>query len=341
MNKKNLISAIVLLLLVALTASVIFKGNNMQEVVAAAQKLEMGYLVAAAATSLFFVSAEGIMIWYLLRALNSRAKLQNCIKYSFVGFFFSGITPSATGGQPMQLYYMQKEGHKVSDSTVVLMVVAVIYKLVLVVMGTGILFLYHDPLAKFLNQYIYLYYLGLLLNCVLVIILLFIMISPVCFKGIVIGGEKLLKKVRVLKHSKERTEKLIDMADQYHQAVLFFTKNKHKIAMVVLITVVQRCSVFFLTYLIYKGMHLTGEGALTIMIVQASVYIAVDMLPLPGAQGITEIMYKTAFAQIFPGAYLTASMCITRGLNFYFVLIISALVSLWCHFMSKKKKCSM
>ena len=31
----------------------------------------------------------------------------------------------------MQLYYMQKEGHKVSDSSVVLMTVAVVYKLVL------------------------------------------------------------------------------------------------------------------------------------------------------------------------------------------------------------------
>lgn len=45
----------------------------------------------------------------------------------------------------MQLYYMQKEGHKVSDSTVVLMTVAVIYKFVLVVMGVGILIFYHEP----------------------------------------------------------------------------------------------------------------------------------------------------------------------------------------------------
>ncbi len=64
------------------------------------------------------------MIWYLLRALNCGVSPFSCIRYSFIGFFYSGITPSATGGQPMQLYYMKKAGIKISDSTVVLMTVA-------------------------------------------------------------------------------------------------------------------------------------------------------------------------------------------------------------------------
>ncbi|MCI9083389.1 MAG: flippase-like domain-containing protein [Lachnospiraceae bacterium] len=335
MNRKNIISAVIFILLAALTFNAIFKGNDMSAVVSAMSTLHPAYFTAAMATAFFFVSAEGFMISYLLRSLNYKTSTATCVKYSFVGFFFSGITPSATGGQPMQLYYMNKEGHKVSDSTVVLMTVAVIYKLVLVVMGVGILIFCYKPLADYLKGYLYLYYLGLFLNTLLVVVLLFIMISPKCFKGIVIGGEKLLKKFRILKKSKRRTEKLIDMADQYHEAVLFFLKNKGKIVTVFIFTVIQRCSVFFLTWLIYKGMGLEGSTAFTVMSLQASIYIAVDMLPLPGAQGITEIMYKTAFSQIFPGACLTASMCITRGLNFYLVLIASALVAAWCHFRSK------
>ena len=336
MNRKNLISAGVLLILAALTVSAIFKGNDMAAVFAAMGKLHPAYLCGAAATAIFFVSAEGMMICYLLRSLSYRTGMATCIKYSFVGFFFSGITPSATGGQPMQLYYMQKEGHKVSDSTVVLMTVAVIYKFVLVVMGAGILVFCHGALAAYLKNYLYLYYLGLFLNTALVVILLFIMVSPKCFKGLVVGGEKVLKKFRLLKSSRERTDKLIDMADQYHEAVLFFLKNKGKIAVVIGFTVLQRCSVFFLTWLIYRGLGLAGTSAFTVMSLQAAIYIAVDMLPLPGAQGITEMMYKTAFSMVFPGAFLTASMCVTRGLNFYMVLIISALVSLWSQFRSAR-----
>lgn len=335
MNRKNMISAAIFVLLVAATVMVIFQGNDMSTVIAAMKTLKPLYLFAAALTALFFTAAEGIMIWYLLGSLEGRTRILPCIKYSFVGFFYSGITPSATGGQPMQLYYMQKEGHRVSNSSVVLMTVAVIYKFVLVAMGVGILLFYRQPLMRYLGQYIYLYYLGLFLNASLVLILLFVMVSPGCFKTLILAGEAALKKVHLLKKSGKRTEKLIDMADQYHEAVLFLMNHKKKIVLVILFTIVQRCSVFFLTWLIYRGMGLSGESMISIMILQASVYIAVDMLPLPGAQGITEIMYKASFGQVFPGAFLPASMCLTRGLNFYFLLIVSAFTAMYCHFRTK------
>ena len=121
----------------------------------------------------------------------------------------------------MQLYYMQKEGHKVSDSSVVLMTVAVVYKLVLALMGVAILLFYRTQLMGYLGNYIYLYYLGLFLNTALVVILLFVMISPRCFKSLVLGGEAVLKKLHILKKSGKRKEKLIEMADQYHEAVVF------------------------------------------------------------------------------------------------------------------------
>ncbi len=92
-------------------------------------------------------------------------------------------------------------------------------------------------------------------------------------------------------------------------------------------TFVQRFSVFFLTWLIYKGMGLSGHSMMAVIMIQATVYIAVDMLPLPGAQGITELMYKTVYSIIFPGAFLTASMCVTRSINFYLLLIVSALIA--------------
>ncbi len=227
----------------------------------------------------------------------------------------------------MQLYYMKKAGVKISDSTVVLMAVALAYKLVLVLIGLGILALWYPELCVYLKGYIYLYYLGLFLNTALVGILLFVMVSPKCFRGIVTGGERLLMKAHILKPSETRRKKLFDMADSYHEAVVFFLQHKKHIAVVVAFTFVQRFSVFFLTWLIYKGMGLSGYSMGAVMFIQATVYIAVDMLPLPGAQGITELMYKTVFAAIFPGAYLTASMCVTRSINFYLLLLVSAVIA--------------
>ena len=337
-QKKNIISGIFFLLLAGLTFYTIFNGNDMKAVAEAIGRVHPGYLIGAAVLGIFFVCAEGIMIWYLLHALDKRAKLLSCIRYSFVGFFFSGITPSATGGQPMQLYYMNKDKLKMSECTVVLMTVAVIYKLVLVVMGIGILLFAHKELAGFLGAYLYLYYLGLFLNVIVVAVLLFVMVRPKLFTGVVFSIEKFLVKLHLLKPSDTRVNRLTGFVERYHDTVQFFLKNKHRIVGVISITFLQRMSVFVLTYVIYRGFRLDGISAMTVIFLQASVYIAVDMLPLPGAQGITELMYKNVFAAVFPGNLLTASMCVTRAINFYFLLILSAAVTLWCYIKYKVRK---
>ena len=99
------------------------------------------------------------------------------------------------------------------------------------------------------------------------------------------------KCIRTSEEYLTQLEETLGFAEKYRETVQFFAGHKGKIVAVTLFTVLQRCSVFFLTYLVYLGFHLKGTDALTVMMLQASVYIAVDMLPLPGAQGITELMY--------------------------------------------------
>lgn len=328
MSRKNIGSMLVLAVLIVLTMVVMFRGNDMAAVVGAMKTMNIGYLFIAMITALFFVAAEGCMIWYLMHALNHQARLGQCIRYSFIGFFFSGITPSATGGQPAQLYSMNKDGFKMADSTVVLMSVATIYKFVLVVMGTVIWGLWRVKLVHYLGNYEYLYYLGLFLNVLLVAALLFIMCSPNFAGQIAFGIEKFLVRIHILKASKERIEKLKSSVENYKKAVSFFIYNKIKIIVVIGFTIIQRCSVFLITAFVYWGLHLTGTSFFTVIVLQATIYIAVDMLPLPGAQGITELMYKNIFIQVFPGATLTASLCVSRGINFYFLLIVSAVTTI-------------
>ena len=83
-----------------------------------------------------------------------------------------------------------------------------------------------------------------------------------------------------------------------------------------------------MTYMVYLGFRLHGTGMMKVILLQAAVYIAVDMLPLPGAQGITELMYQTVFAHVFTGTYLIPSMLVSRGINFYFCSL-SVLLLFW------------
>lgn len=337
-NRKRVLEGAFFLAVMALSFYTIFHGQDMGRIRQALGRLSPLSLCAAMAVALFFVSAEGIMIFYLLRSLNGRSSLSRCICYSFIGFFYSGITPSATGGQPMQLYYMSKDGNKLSESSVVLMTVALIYKLVLVVIGIGMLALWYRPLLGYLEEYFPLFLLGLALNTILVAILLAVMLAPETMKRVISGIENLLVRVGILKKSGTRQVKIEQFIDGYQSAVSFLLQHKGKVLGICFFTFVQRASVFVLTWIIYMGFSLEGRDALTIMLLQASVYIAVDMLPVPGAQGITEVMYKSVFGSIFTGEYLMPSLYVTRGINFYFVLVVSLGVVVANHLYARHRK---
>lgn len=336
MVRKYVGSILFLCLLIGITIYVLVENNDMRAVAGAMARAEHIWILAGIVTALFFVAAEGSIICYLLRAIGQKMPLLKCISWSFIGFFFSGITPSATGGQPAQLYYMKKAGLPLADSTPVLMVVAVLYKFVLAVLGLFIAVFWHKQLGAYFQGYYWLFYLGIVLNAILVAILVWVMVTPVCAEKTALFLEGLLVKIRLLHPKEERKEHLREAVARYGAVVRFFQENPRKIVVATIMTLVQRCSLFFLTWLIYRAMGLEGVGLFWIMVLQATVYIAVDMLPFPGSAGISELVYTAVFASVFPGSDLAASMCIFRGISFYMVLLVSLGVWCVCHFRSQR-----
>ncbi len=335
-KKKLVVNIILFLAIMGLTFWFVFRDEEFSEVQAAMHRMATGPLVLAIAMAVLFVSAEGIMMWYLLRSFGSVSSLLSCLCCAFIGFFFSGITPSATGGQPMQLYYLKKDGNSWSFASVALMMLAFMYKLVLVLFGLGILIFWNGPLRGWLGTWYYrLFLLGLVLNGLLVVGLLMVMLTPSVVRLFLGKVEWLAVKLHLLSSTGSRKERLDHFMDNYRSALSFFKLHKKNLVVVLLGTVLQRATVFALTYVVYRGMGMSGASLTTIMWLQAAVYIGVDMLPVPGAQGITEAMYRRAFRGIFTAQGVTASMCITRGVSFYLMLIIGLVITIYQFFIKK------
>lgn len=324
--RRMIVNAVIFAVVMALTFWSVFRGQDFTKIMAAVRQMSGTHMAAAVFLAVFFVAGEGCMIWYLLRGIGEQPTLLRCVSYSFIGFFFSGITPSATGGQPMQLYYMRRDGNALSASSVVLMTVAVIYKFVLVLIGIGILLFWRKPLRIYLQGYMGLYFLGLLLNVVLVAVLLMVMFSPGIIRSCFCEIEKVMIHLRLWKETESRREKVELFLSGYRETVDFLRKHKRLIGTTIAGTFVQRCSVFVLTAVVYRGLGLSSTAAMDVVLVQAAVYIAVDMLPVPGAQGITETMYRSVFRDIFVGNTLVVSVCITRGISFYLVMLVGLVV---------------
>ena len=150
-NKKYYINIIFMLILIGAVLYVLLKDQDLGEIIAALKGAEKSFIVLSAIAAVTYVVMEGISMLIILRSLDIKSGAMACIRYSFIGFFFNAITPSASGGQPMQVLYMHDDGINAGASSVTLLFWTIIYKVVLVVFEVYV-FIFHRNMFGILQK---------------------------------------------------------------------------------------------------------------------------------------------------------------------------------------------
>ena len=322
-RKKIIFNGVFLAVVFALTIYGVFHGEDLSSMMDAIHRADKRWLIPGIALVAFFIWGESIIIWYMMRSSGIQLKKRTCFLFSSVGFFFSCITPSASGGQPMQIYYMKKEKISIPVSTVILMIVTITYKLVLVVIGIGIAIFGRGFLHKYLEGILPVFYLGLALNIFCVTFMTILVFHPLLAKAIMVKGMKLLEQLHLVKKKDGRLKKLEDSMDTYRNTAAYLKNNPFVIVKVIGITFIQRMALFAVTWFVYQAFGLHGTGFWEILFLQAVISVSVDMLPLPGGMGISETLFLNIFSPVF-GGLLLPGMVLSRGLGYYGELLISA-----------------
>lgn len=284
-KKKNLINGIFLLTVFVLTIYSVFSGEDLSDIADTISEASPVYLLMGVGCVIFFIWAESAILHYLLGTLGIKTKRRTCFLYSSVGFFFSCITPSAGGGQPAQVYYMRKNMIPVPVATVVLMVVTITYKSVLVVIGCLLAVFGQGFLNRYLYEVMPVYYLGLGLNVVFCAAMLVLAFHTSLARDMAMRVLGLLEHFRFLKKKTSRTERLLLTMEHYNDTAAFLRQHKHVLLRVLFLTFCQRLALFSVTYFVYRAFGLKGTAMITLVLLQSTISVSADMLPLPGGHG--------------------------------------------------------
>lgn len=324
LKKKVLWNTVFLLLVFGLTMYAVFYGEDLGAMMDSLRRVDPLWLLPALALVVAFIWGESLILWQLMRAFHIRLKKSVCFLFSCVGFFFSGITPSASGGQPMQIYYMKKEDIPIPVASVALLMVTIFYKLVLATIGLGLLLFGQVFMLRYLSEVRPVFYLGLVLTVGCIIGMLILLFHPALAEALLHKGLTLLERLRLVRRGQTRHDKLHCSMDVYRQAAGKLRSHKWLLVKVFFITFAQRLALFAVPCVVYLAFGLSGVPLWDILLLQAVVAICVDMLPLPGGMGISEALFMRMFTPVFQNVMLP-SMVLSRGIGFYCQLLISAL----------------
>ena len=326
--KKSFISSIIFMVLVLVVFYFIFKNNNYREVQQSLLYADKKYLLLAVICMSFFSICEALNLKIALTALGDKVSYKDAYKYAISGFFVASITPSSTGGDPMQLYLMKRDNIKISHGAISLLVKLLAYEFVIIVLSLIGFTTSHSLFFNSLGKLKYIAFLGVFLN-ILVFSLYFLIIF---FKPVILFLVELFSKLLHKIHFKKADiviDGLSKQVEEYSKASLYLKRNKKVFLQIFIITLFQFVLYYSIPYFVYLSLGFSHYSIITFITIQSMLFVCISSLPFPGAVGVSEATFMRIYREMFPKTILGSAMVITRFINFYIFVLYAGITMIY------------
>lgn len=330
-RKKLVLGLLMMAALMAVTGIVLFRDNSAVLLWASLKQIKAPFLLLGLFLMLCYVGCEAMCTHLILGRLGHRAPYRRCLCYSFVGFYVSSITPSATGGQPAQIYYMSRDKIPAACGALNMMLIAICYQAASLLWGGGV-WLFCPKIRTMGGGMRLLLFYGAAVMLLLTTGMLMVMFLPRFSRRICEGVLKLFGKLRLIRNPGSAEEKLGRQLAEYARGAVCIRQNPGLVLRVFSLCLVQLGCLFLVPWAVYLAFGLGGHSLIEIAGMQALLTLAVCNLPLPGAVGPAEGGFVAAFSAVFGAELVKPAMLVSRGISFYAFLLISFAVFAVVHF---------
>lgn len=327
-NKKYIINTLIIFLITIIVLYFALKDNFNKtiEIILNANKILI-FLSIAILLLAFLLQAYGL--YKIAKEYNNNLKFKNIFKQIVIVQFFNGITPFSTGGQPMQVYMLNKSGLSIANSTITILQNSILFQVALVFCGIlAVLFnrIYsifgsNELLAK-------LTILGFIFNVIAGIGLLLFTFSTSLAKKITFFFIDILIKIRIIKNKNKHIEKWNKEFEEFENSGKKLRKNTKLSITVIAVNFLAFILLSLIPYFIIKSTDPYSSITLVHSIVGTIyVYLISAFVPIPGGSGGIEFSFTRFFSPIvIHNSVISASLILWRFLTYYVPMIVGAIV---------------
>lgn len=339
--KKRVLWTIVFILIAAATVWAVtsesraFSLDTFITYIAGTSKI---WLIAAILCSLGFVFFEGEAVVYICRAFGYRAGHGRGFIYSASDIYFSGITPSASGGQPVCAYYMIKDGIPAGITTVALLLNLTMYTLSILVISLLVLITQPQVFMSFGVLSKVLIVIGYLIQCLLSLFFILLLVKREILHGICRRGIRLLCKIKLLRHEEEKQRGLDKYMEEYAMCSEMIKHKKKALAVAFIFNILQRVSYISIPLFVFLATGGAVSESAVIWAVQSYVVIGSNAVPIPGAMGVSDYIMLDGYGKLMAYQDAVSFELLSRSLAFYICIVLCGILVLINHMMQKKRE---
>ncbi len=317
--KKN---TILLLIITSIVLFVVLK-DDWQEIIHAFQHIDIKYAILAVFLFSLSVTIKGY-INYLITNNKKKVSFRESVKHSLITQFFNGITPFATGGQPMEIYMLTEHDISLANATNQTIQSFIFYQIALVICGIlAVIYnsIFHIfPKVRLLQ---YLVLIGFIINIGVAVVLIMISYSEKVTNKLSNIAIRIVKKVK----GKADEKAIKKLFEDYYNGFKELKKRKGLFTVGILLNIASLLCVYSIPlFILYSMGDFTSLTLVEALTASAYVYVIGGFVPIPGASGGIEYSFTQFYGNFIGLNIISAVLLLWRTITYYFGIIIGAVL---------------
>jgi hypothetical protein len=293
----------------------------------ALKNLNLKYLLIIFLAIILAWTINGLKLKTMAAGVGFKLPLINAIELGLVDRFFSNITPSGIGGQPVKILALSKF-NITSGKASAIVIVELLLRLLFFALSLPFVFIkVHNLFVSFVS--IRLLYIGIpLLIIALGAVIYFLLYKPHTLVKIFfwILNLKLIEKLLNSKiiYSWKRT--LAEEIKIFYETIwLYLKEGKFQLFLGLILTGFLWIIRFSILYFIIRGFNLEVDLGFVILI-QLLVYTVVLFIPVPGGSGV-EVILVSLLHRTLPVSLIGITVASWRFFNYYTYIIFGGIIT--------------
>ncbi len=279
------------------------------------------WLLMCLGTYVLHLFLDALSLHYFLRKQGHPITIRYAMYIALIGLYYADITPGASGGQPMQIYYLKKRNVPVGVSTSALAVKYFCFIFMLLLMGGAALYWQRAYVSAQLAGIHWFLIAGFVFNAFSIILVLLLSINKRMVRFLVSMLIRLGHMLHLVKDVQKSTLKWEGTLASFHGSVSLIRSRPKEMTVLLLMNGLQVLTHMFIPVCVYHAFGLSGTTLPHLVTIALLLYISAAYTPLPGGSGAQEGGFVLYFQNIFPANTIFIGMLVWRFLTFYLNLI--------------------
>ena len=322
---KKALSILVIVLSVAAVICIAFGNQELHDAWDAVRRLDLLYILGLLGCWAVYAGGDGVGIGFCLRRQGFLLSAGAIVRITLCGFFYSNITPGASGGQPMQVAAMNKAGVPVGNGTTTVTIRLICNQFMVSVLSLAFLIANREFIYRQLEGAIWFVRVGWVINFAVVPLVLLAAFRRAWIRKLVNGLISLLAKIRILKDPETTRRSADEVLDTYHTALNSLLRSPGEIIRQCLCSTASLLALTGSIVFVYHAFGMSGTPWYHLMSLAFVLFVSASYTPLPGASGAQEGGFLFYFRGIFTGGTIGLALLTWRFFTYYLFIFVGVI----------------